>query len=64
MRHLPLLRQVDLKKIIAYSSIAHMGYVSAGLFANNVIALQGICFFDVESWYSFEWLIPFGRYDL
>lgn len=38
---LTTLRQVDLKKIIAYSSIAHMGYVTLGLFSLTPIAVEG-----------------------
>jgi NADH-quinone oxidoreductase subunit M len=33
--------QTDMKKLIAYSSIAHMGFVTAGLFAFNQQALEG-----------------------
>lgn len=36
--------QVDLKKLIAYSSVAHMGYVTLGLFTYNFIGLQGSVF--------------------
>ena len=28
-------RQTDIKKLIAYSSVAHMGFVTMGLFAMN-----------------------------
>ena len=31
---LSCLRQIDLKKIVAYSSVAHMGFVTLGLFGN------------------------------
>lgn len=41
---LSTLRQVDIKKIVAYSSIAHMNLVVLGLFSNNIIALQGAIF--------------------
>lgn len=41
---LTALRQNDLKKIIAYSSVAHMNLVILGLFANNLQALQGAIF--------------------
>lgn len=34
------IRQVDLKKIIAYASVSHMSFVILGLFTSN---LQGIC---------------------
>lgn len=33
--------QDDMKKLIAYSSIAHMGYVTMGIFSANDIAIQG-----------------------
>lgn len=35
------LRQVDIKKIIAYSSIAHMGCCLLGMFAFNILGLEG-----------------------
>jgi len=33
--------QKDMKKLVAYSSISHLGYVMLGLFAVNTIAVQG-----------------------
>lgn len=33
--------QSDLKKLIAYSSVAHMGYVTLGIFTGNVQGLEG-----------------------
>jgi NADH-quinone oxidoreductase subunit M len=33
--------QVDMKKLVAYSSIAHMGFVTLGFFMFNEIAVQG-----------------------
>lgn len=38
------LRQFDLKKIIAYSSIAHMGFVILGLFSFNIFSFLGSLF--------------------
>lgn len=35
------IRQIDLKRIIAYSSIAHMNMVILGLFTNNYFGLDG-----------------------
>jgi NADH-quinone oxidoreductase subunit M len=35
------LAQTDMKKLIAYSSIAHMGFVTMGLFATTIEAVQG-----------------------
>nr|QRG31968.1 NADH dehydrogenase subunit 4 [Pseudosuberites sp. CY-2021] len=37
-------RQVDLKRIIAYSSVAHMGLVTLGLFSHTVQGLVGAVF--------------------
>lgn len=38
------LAQTDMKKLIAYSSIAHMGVVTIGLFTFNVQGIQGALF--------------------
>jgi NADH-quinone oxidoreductase subunit M len=35
------LAQEDMKKLIAYSSVAHMGYVTMGIFTMNVQGIQG-----------------------
>ena len=35
------LAQTDMKKLIAYSSVAHMGYVSLGIFSANAQGLDG-----------------------
>jgi NADH-quinone oxidoreductase subunit M len=37
-------RQTDIKKLIAYSSVAHMGFVTLGIFAGNVWGVQGAIF--------------------
>jgi len=34
-------RQKDIKKLIAYSSVAHMGFVTMGIFAFNLQGIQG-----------------------
>jgi len=38
------LMQEDIKKLIAYSSVAHMGYVTMGIFAMNEAGVQGAIF--------------------
>lgn len=38
---LTTVRQVDLKKIIAYSSVAHMNFVTLGLFSLNAQGVEG-----------------------
>jgi NADH-quinone oxidoreductase subunit M len=38
------LMQEDIKKLIAYSSVAHMGYVTMGIFAMNMQGIQGSLF--------------------
>lgn len=41
---LATLTQVDLKKIVAYSSVAHMSFVVLGLFGFNIPAISGSIF--------------------
>ena len=38
------LAQEDVKKLIAYSSVAHMGYVTMGIFSANAQGMQGALF--------------------
>lgn len=38
---LTTLRQIDLKKVIAYSSVAHMAFVTIGMFTLNIQGLEG-----------------------
>lgn len=33
--------QTDFKRLVAYTSVSHMGYVLVGIFAGNALALQG-----------------------
>ena len=37
-------RQTDMKKLIAYSSIAHMGFVTLGIFSFTEVGVQGAIF--------------------
>jgi len=41
---LDALAQEDMKKLIAYSSVAHMGYVTMGIFAANQQGIDGAIF--------------------
>jgi NADH-quinone oxidoreductase subunit M len=36
--------QTDVKKLIAYSSVAHMGFVTMGIFSGNVMGIHGAVF--------------------
>ncbi len=36
--------QTDIKKLIAYSSVAHMGFVTMGIFTANVYGIEGAIF--------------------
>jgi NADH-quinone oxidoreductase subunit M len=38
------LAQTDMKKMIAYSSVAHMGYVTAGIFSLTLMGVSGAIF--------------------
>lgn len=44
---LTTIRQIDLKKIIAYASVAHMNYVVLGVFGTNILSLAGSIFLMV-----------------
>lgn len=41
---LTALSQIDIKKIIAYSSVAHMNFSLLGLFSDNLLGLAGVYF--------------------
>jgi NADH-quinone oxidoreductase subunit N len=43
--NLAALRQTNLKRMLAYSSIAHAGYILAGLAANNALGTSGLLFY-------------------
>ena len=34
--------QTDIKRLIAYTSVSHMGFVLVGIYAGNTVALQGV----------------------
>ncbi len=34
--------QIDFKRLVAYTSVSHMGFVMLGVFALNVLAMQGV----------------------
>lgn len=34
--------QTDIKRMVAYTSVSHMGFVLIGIFAGNMVALQGV----------------------
>tara|TARA_B100000795_G_C22801507_1_gene442175 strand:+ start:3665 stop:3958 length:294 start_codon:yes stop_codon:yes gene_type:complete len=38
---LTTLQQTDLKRVIAYSSVGHMGLVTLGLFSGNLQGIEG-----------------------
>jgi NADH-quinone oxidoreductase subunit M len=45
---LTTLRQTDLKRIIAYSSVSHMGVVSLAIFTLSLIGLEGSIFLQIS----------------
>lgn len=45
---LTTLRQTDLKRIIAYSSVSHMGVVSLAIFTLTIIGLEGSIFLQIS----------------
>jgi NADH:ubiquinone oxidoreductase subunit 4 (subunit M) len=45
---LTTLRQIDLKRIVAYSSVAHMNFSMLGLFSNTLQGLVGGVFLSIS----------------
>jgi len=45
---LSCLRQIDIKTIIAYSSVAHMNICILGIYSNNLIAIEGAIFMMIS----------------
>ena len=45
---LTTIRQIDMKKIIAYSSVAHMNYVTVGIFSNTIQGLEGCIYLMIS----------------
>ncbi len=54
------LAQEDMKKLIAYSSVAHMGYVTMGIFSLNEQGVQGAVF-QMLAWLDFRRFVPVCR---
>ena len=53
--------QEDMKKLIAYSSVAHMGYVTMGIFAANQQGIDGAIFPDDQPRLYLGRVIPVRR---
>ncbi len=49
---LTTLRQVDLKRLIAYSSVAHMGLVTLSLFSQTLVGLTASVFMMLAGQYQ------------
>ena len=57
---LTALRQIDLKKIVAYSSVSHMNLGILGLCSFNLQGLEGFFFFDACTWFCISCFIFFS----
>lgn len=44
---LSTMRQTDMKRIIAYSSVGHMGIVTIGIFTNNLEGVEGSIYLQI-----------------
>ena len=49
------IRQDDMKRLIAYSSIAHIGLMAAAMFTNNAVGYAGSNIPDVCTWRKYYW---------
>ncbi len=54
-------RQTDMKKLIAYSSVAHMGFVTMGIFSGNSPGHPGRPVPDAEPWGDLGRAVPLRR---
>ncbi len=52
--------QDDLKRLVAYSSIAHMGLMCAAVFAMNATGYAGSNDTNVQSWNKYHWFVDSG----
>ncbi len=55
------LMQEDIKKLIAYSSVAHMGFVTMGIFAGTMQGVAGGVFQMVVARHRFRRAVPLRR---
>ena len=53
--------QTDIKKLVAYSSVAHMAYVLLGVFSFNIYGLHGAFYQTLTHGLSSAGLIPSCR---
>ena len=56
--------QPDLKKLVAYSSVSHMGFVMLGAFVFNEQGLQGAVVHDDQPRHHHRRAVPAGRHHL
>ena len=56
--------QPDLKKLVAYSSVSHLGFVVLGLFSQNDTAIQGSVLQMINHGLSTRRVVPIGGNDL
>ena len=53
--------QTDIKRLIAYTSVSHMGFVLLGIFAFREIAMQGVVTANGYTWHKHRRFVCFGR---
>ncbi|CEI58864.1 complex I subunit 4 family protein [Candidatus Portiera aleyrodidarum] len=51
------LAQINIKRLLAYSSISHMGYLLIAIYSNNILSLQGAIMFIISNSLSSAGLI-------
>ncbi|CAA3709339.1 complex I subunit 4 family protein [Candidatus Portiera aleyrodidarum] len=51
------LSQINIKRLMAYSSISHMGYLLIAIFSSNILSLQGAIMFVISNTLSSAGLI-------
>ena len=56
------LRTIDIKELIAYSSVSHAAVYLIGVFSNTIQGIEGGISFRFSSWFCFEWFIYLCRW--
>ena len=55
------MRQDDLKRLVAYSSIAHMGLMCLAIFATDKSGMQGVMMQMFNSWHQYHRIVDSGQ---
>ena len=58
------LRTIDIKELIAYSSVSHAAVYLLGVFSNTIQGIEGRYFIRFSSWFCIYWSIYMCRWNI